>query len=292
MNMKRILILPNAYKDEGYAVTRRIVSFLTERGAEVYAKDGDLSFLASAGARALGTLSGALRLIISVGGDGTVLASAGEAIRYGVPLLGVNMGRLGFLAELDAEKIDRLERLFTGEYRITSRMTLSVIGEIDGERTPQSVFPLNDVVLSHDRGEGLMELSLSDGEGNAIDYHADGLILATPSGSTAYSLSAGGPIIDDTVEAICVTPVCPHSFFSRSLVFGRDTRLTVENRSLHGKEVIVSLDGTDALRLPVGGRLYVSRSSSPLQMLTFDRHATLGTLKCKMQMAEMKYRTL
>ena len=110
--MKRILILPNAYKDEGYAVSRRIVSYLTEQGAEVYAKDGDLPSLSSVGARALAELSGALELIVSVGGDGTVLASAGEALRYGAPLLGVNMGRLGFLAELDAEEIDRLSRLF------------------------------------------------------------------------------------------------------------------------------------------------------------------------------------
>lgn len=290
--MKRILILPNAYKDEGYAVSRRIVSYLTEQGAEVYAKDGDLPSLTSVGARALAELSGALELIVSVGGDGTVLASAGEALRYGAPLLGVNMGRLGFLAELDAGELDRLSRLFTGEYLLTSRMTLSVASEIEGEIAPLSVLPLNDVVFSHDRGDGLAELSLSDGEGNSIDYHADGLILATPSGSTAYSLSAGGPIIDDTVEAICVTPVCPHSFFSRSLVFGRDAHLTVENRSLHGCEVVVSLDGTDILRLPVGGKLHVTRSEKPLQMLTFDRHATLGTLKCKMQMAEMKYRTL
>ena len=290
--MKRILILPNAYKDKDLAVTRRIVSYLVSQGAEVYAKDGDLPCLAPLGARAFGTLSGELQLIVSVGGDGTVLASAGEAIRLGVPLLGVNMGRLGFLAELEREELDRLCRLFTGEYRIASRMTLSVASEIDGRLEPLPVYPLNDVVLSHERGDGLAELSLSDREGSTIEYHADGLILATPSGSTAYSLSAGGPIVDDTVEAICVTPVCPHSFFSRSIVFGRDTELTVENRSLHGKEVVVSLDGTDALRLPVGGKLHVSRSDRPLRMLTFDRHATLGTLKCKMQMAEMKYRTI
>ncbi len=288
--MKRILILPNAYKDEGLEVTRGVVSYLTERGAEVYAEDGTLPLLAPLGARALGELSGELELIITVGGDGTVLASAGEAIRYGLPLLGVNMGRLGFLAELDRSQLDRLSLLFTHDYSITSRMTLEVASEIDGQTSIQSILPLNDVVFSHERGEGLCELTLSDGDGNRIDYRADGLILATPSGSTAYSLSAGGPIIDDTVEAICVTPVCPHSFFSRSLVFGRETRLTVENRSPHGKEVIVSLDGTDTLRLPVGGRLHVSRSSRPLRMLTFDRHATLGTLNRKMQMAEMKYR--
>jgi NAD+ kinase len=282
MNMKRILILPNAYKDEDYAVTRRIVSFLTERGAEVYAKDGDLPFLASAGARALGTLSGALRLIISVGGDGTVLASAGEAIRYGVPLLGVNMGRLGFLAELDAEKIDRLERLFTGEYRITSRMTLSVIGEIDGERTPQSVFPLNDVVLSHDRGEGLMELSLSDGEGNAIDYHADGLILATPSGSTAYSLSAGGPIADPRINCLCVTPICSHSLTARPLVFPDSAVLEIRNTCQREKMLYVTVDGRINYELYRGNVVRITRSPMVTTLIRLKKYSFYHKLRSKM----------
>lgn len=288
--MKRILLLTNAYKDVDFEVSRAIVCRLLDKGAEIYAEGETLSALSSVGVRSLSDSPDELDLIIAVGGDGTVLSSADEAIRYGLPLLGVNMGRLGFLAELDVDHLDRLDGLFTGDYTITPRMTLEVTSEINGSLTTERVFPLNDVVFSHERGDGLCELSLTDDDGNRIDYHADGLILATPSGSTAYSLSAGGPIIDDTVEAICVTPVCPHSFFSRSLVFGRETRLTVENCSLHRKEVVVSLDGSDALRLPVGGKLHVSRSSHPLLMLTFDRHATLGTLNRKMQMAEMKYR--
>lgn len=290
--MERILLMPNRYKDAGFAVSREIVAFLTERGAEVYLDAETYPLLRDTGARPLDGLTGELTLIIAVGGDGTVLASADEAIRYGIPLLGVNMGRLGFLAELEVGHLDQLGRLFTGEYEITSRMTLEVASEIEGRTETLGVYPLNDVVFSHDRGDGLCELALSDGEGNRIDYHADGLILATPSGSTAYSLSAGGPVIDDTVEAICVTPVCPHSFFSRSLVFGSGTRLTVENCSQHGKEAVVSLDGSDALRLPVGARLHVCCSAHPLRMLTFDRRATLGTLNRKMQMAEMKYRKL
>ena len=123
-----------------------------------------------------------------------------------------------------------------------------------------------------------------------IDYHADGLILATPSGSTAYTLSAGGPIVDDGMEAICVTPVCPHSFFNRSVIFGRDAVLTVENRSPLGRDVTVSLDGKDRLRLPFGGTVTVRRSDHPLQMLSLDPHAVLSTLNRKMQMADMKYR--
>ncbi len=288
--MKRILLLPNPYKDTDFAVSGQIIRILTSHGSEVYLADELISAFSGAPVRSLGELDGELELIIAVGGDGTVLSAAEDAVRYGLPLLGVNMGRLGFLAELECDSLDRLALLYSHDYTITTRMTLEVTVEIDGKKELQRHTPLNDVVFAHDRGDGLCELALMDGDGNRIDYHADGLILATPSGSTAYSLSAGGPIIDDTVEAICVTPVCPHSFFSRSVVFGRDTHLVVENCSLHGKSVILSLDGTDVARLPVGGRVHISRSARPLRMLTFDRHATIATLNRRMQMAEMKYR--
>ena len=288
--MKRILLLPNPYKDKDFAVSKQIVSILSSHGSELYLKDELLGFFNGSAVRSLAELDGELELIIAVGGDGTVLSAAEDAVRYGLPLIGVNMGRLGFLAELECDSLERLSLLYSRDYIIAKRMTLEVTIEIDGKQELLKYTPLNDVVFAHDRGDGLCELALMDGDGNRIDYHADGLILSTPSGSTAYSLSAGGPIIDDTVEAICVTPVCPHSFFSRSVVFGRDTKLIVENCSLHGKTVILSLDGTDVAHLPVGGRVHISRSSRPLQMLTFDRHATISTLNRKMQMAEMKYR--
>ena len=283
--MKRVLLLPNPYKDPGLAVSGRIAEILSSHGTEVYATEE-----LGGAVRPLSALCGELELIIAVGGDGTVLSAAQDAVRYGLPLLGVNMGRLGFLAELESSALERLNRLYTGEYTVISRMMLEVTVEIGDRRELMRCTPLNDAVFSHERGDGLCELALLDGDGNRIDYHADGLILATPSGSTAYSLSAGGPIIDDTVELICVTPVCPHSFFNRSVVFGRDTRLTVENCSLHGKPAILSLDGGDEIRIPVGGRVHISRSRHPLRMLTFDRHATIASLNRRMQMAEMKYR--
>ena len=288
--MKRILLFPNPYKDTNYTVSKRIIEILASHGTEVYLPEGALSEIDDCRARSLSELDGELELIIAVGGDGTVLSAAKDAVRYGLPLLGVNMGRLGFLAELEKDAVERLCLLYSHDYTITSRMMLEVAVEINGKRELQRYTPLNDVVFAHERGDGLCELALMDSDGNCIDYHADGLILSTPSGSTAYSLSAGGPIIDDTVEAICVTPVCPPSFFSRSVVFGRDTHLVVENRSLHGKSAILSLDGTDVAHLPVGGRVHICRSARPLRMLTFDRHATLATLNRKMQMAEMKYR--
>ena len=287
--IKSILLRPNARKDDGFAVSCETAKYLLSRGAAVSVPDAILP--AFSGLGVVGESAGiAPDLLLSLGGDGTVLAASQDAIERDVPLLGINMGRLGFLAELETDQLNKLDALFTGDYTVTERMTLAVTADLGEGSFALPGYPLNDVVFSHDREDGLALLSLSDQAGNVIDYHADGLILATPSGSTAYTLSAGGPIVDDAMDAICVTPVCPHSFFNRSVIFGCDAVLTVENRSPLGRDVTVSLDGRDRLRLPFGAAVTVGRSDHPLKMLSLDRHAVLSTLNRKMQMADMKYR--
>ena len=287
--IKSILLRPNARKDDGFAVSCETAKYLLSRGAAVSVPDAILP--AFSGLGVVGESAGiAPDLLLSLGGDGTVLAASQDAIERDVPLLGINMGRLGFLAELETDQLNKLDALFTGDYTVTERMTLAVSADLGEGAFALPGYPLNDVVFSHDREDGLALLSLSDRAGNVIDYHADGLILATPSGSTAYTLSAGGPIVDDAMDAICVTPVCPHSFFNRSVIFGRDATLTVENRSPLGRDVTVSLDGRERLRLPFGAAVSVGRSDHPLKMLSLDRHAVLSTLNRKMQMADMKYR--
>ena len=287
--IRSILLRPNARKDDGFAVSCETAKYLLSRGAAVSVPDVILPAFAGLGVVAESE-AGKPDLLLSLGGDGTVLAASEDAIGRDVPLLGINMGRLGFLAELETDQLQKLDALFSGKYTVTERMTLAVTADLGEGEFDLPGYPLNDVVFSHDREDGLALLSLHDQAENVIDYHADGLILATPSGSTAYTLSAGGPIIDDAMDAICVTPVCPHSFFNRSVIFGRDARLTVENRSPLGRDVTVSLDGRERLRLPFGAAVSVRRSDHPLKMLSLDRHAVLSTLNRKMQMADMKYR--
>lgn len=287
--IRSILLRPNARKDDGFAVSCETAKYLLSRAAAVAVPDAILPAFGGLGVTPESAV-GVPDLILSLGGDGTVLAASEDAIARGVPLLGINMGRLGFLAELETDQLNRLDALFSGDYTVAERMTLAVTADLGEGEFGLPGYPLNDVVFSHDREDGLALLSLSDQDGNVIDYHADGLILATPSGSTAYTLSAGGPIIDDAMKAICVTPVCPHSFFNRSVVFGADSVLTVENRSPLGRDATVSLDGRERLRLPFGAAVTVKRSDRPLKMLSLDRHAVLSTLNRKMQMADMKYR--
>lgn len=162
-------------------------------------------------------------LCCAIGGDGTLLGVLDAALESGAAVLGVNLGKLGFLATFTQEEAgDRLPGLIRGEYSIAERSVLTC-----ATQSGQSVYGLNDVVLKETEGRGLIRLQVSC-NGNAVsEYHCDGLIFATPTGSTAYNLSAGGPIIGPKVSAIAMTPICPHTLGNRSVIFDNSTEITV-----------------------------------------------------------------
>ncbi|MEG1773363.1 MAG: NAD(+)/NADH kinase, partial [Oscillospiraceae bacterium] len=162
--------------------------------------------------------------LIAIGGDGAIFHSAIDALRYSKPILGINSGRLGFLSQLEAGDLSPLERLKSGDYSIMNRMVLRVRthGMADEVR-----YAINDVVMSRSHLGRIIDLEVRCGDQLVGIYRADGLIFATPTGSTAYSLSAGGPIVDPSVESILMTPTCPHSLYNRSIVFSSDKRLSV-----------------------------------------------------------------
>jgi NAD+ kinase len=162
-------------------------------------------------------------LCIAIGGDGTLLGVLDAALQSGTAVLGVNLGKLGFLATFTQEEAGKdLPSLIKGNYEITERSVLKCT-----TRHGESVYGLNDVVLKETEGRGLIRLQVST-DGNPVsEYHCDGLIFATPTGSTAYNLSAGGPIIGPKVSAIAMTPICPHTLGNRSVIFDNSTEISV-----------------------------------------------------------------
>ncbi|MGB0258365.1 MAG: NAD(+)/NADH kinase [Coraliomargarita sp.] len=164
-------------------------------------------------------------LCIAIGGDGTLLGVLDAALESGAAVLGVNLGKLGFLATYSQEEAaNDLSKLIQGDYSIAERTVLTctnACGDI--------VYGLNDVVLKETQGSGLVRLRVLANGNRVSEYHCDGLIFSTPTGSTAYNLSAGGPIIGPRVSAIAMTPICPHTFGNRSVIFDHSTRVTVES---------------------------------------------------------------
>lgn len=199
-------------------------------------------------------------ILISIGGDGTIIHSAHYAAKYDKPILGINAGRLGFLAGLEKEELGLLRNLITGNYTIDNRMRLCVKyyegGEIKGEYTC-----LNDVVIARGCTLKLCEIEAKNKGSLIFDYLADGLIIATPTGSTAYSLSSGGPVVDTGIESLILTPICSHSLFSRSMIFKPDAEIELTVKNHENSMPVFSCDGETGIPMSPGSKITVTRAN-------------------------------
>ena len=206
-------------------------------------------------------------LAIVIGGDGYMLEAARRAAPVGVPILGINMGRVGYMTELELDEIDLIDKVFDGEYRLDERAMLKV--EIISERGQKrfTAEALNDAVVANGSTARIVDLELSEGDKLVNTYRADGLVIATPTGSTAYSLSAGGPIVDPKLSCICVTPICPHSLLSRPLVFPDSETLRIKNICAREKVLHLTVDGRATFDLFYGDSVVVTKSDIRAKLL-------------------------
>ncbi len=205
-------------------------------------------------------------VLVTVGGDGTIIHSAHVAAVYDKPILGINAGRLGFLAGLEKEELNLLECLIEGKYLIDNRMMLSVKRYEDSEFVKEYLC-LNDVVVAGGASMHMCEIETRS-EGKRISsYLSDGLIVATPTGSTAYSLSAGGPVVDTSIEGLIITPICPHSILSRSMIFKADTEIEISVRNSDVSKPIFSCDGEDGIAMTDKTKLTVTKSDKTTKII-------------------------
>ncbi len=272
----KIVIIPNDKKDKDYKVTHSVVSELLLHGASIY-MDAAIPFF-SEDVFKYDDFPADADVIVVIGGDGSILDASHYAIRYGVPLLGINLGRVGYMSELAPTQISNLAGLFDGNYIVEEKMLLSVA--IEGAPAVERL-AVNEIVFSHSNPVELTYLTLTDGNGASVKYRADGLIFATPVGSTAYSLSAGGPIVLQDHPSILVTPICPHSFFGRSLIFSDREVLSVACGSQ--ASLNISVDGRPWGVLNAGACCYVQRSERNLKMITFQKGNRMSALFSKLR---------
>jgi NAD+ kinase len=276
--MKKVLLIPNPKKDTDFLITNSIAKKLSSIGFELFSqKDAHID-----GAKALESNTN-IDLIVVIGGDGSVLDASMLAVELDIPLIGVNLGKMGYLTEIDKEALNVLDALLEDKYEIKEKMLLSV--EIPGKDSLPHRFAVNDCIISHDSYLGVADFSLSIDSGEVVKYRADGIVVSTPVGSTAYSLSSGGPIVSHDVDALIVTPICPHSFFNRSLVLPTGNTLTISNT---GRDKLnVSLDGRYFLPLLPNENCIVKVASKKLKMLTFKKDNMISALFTKMKLMEI-----
>lgn len=222
-------------------------------------------------------------LAISLGGDGTMLRTAHAAVTAGVPVLGINLGNLGYLTEVEPEAVGRaLERLLGGEYSIDERMTLDVAVSVGGVIT--SLLALNDVVIEKTTPAHTIRLRLDIASSPFLTYAADGFLVTTPAGSTAYNLSLRGPIVSPALGAIVLTPIAPHMLFDRSLVLHPTESVTLE--LLADRPAVLVVDGRTSIDLLPGDSVTVRGGSRTSRFVTFEPGDFYGILRAKFGLAD------
>jgi NAD+ kinase len=266
-------------------VVRGLEKWLAERGLEVV-----LSREAAAATGASGlerhVLAGRVELVLVLGGDGTILAVARAVGSQPVPILGVNLGTLGFLAEISFDELyPTLEQVLADRFLVEPRMRLSVSVQRDG-REVASFLALNEAVISNTVLSRMVDLETrADGAPVAV-YHADGLIAATPTGSSAYSLSAGGPLVLPGLEAIVLTPICPHTLTQRPLVLPETCEIEVRVRETRGGQAHLTVDGQVGCPLASDLRVCVRRSPHPARLLVPPGRNRFEVMRKKLRWGE------
>lgn len=206
-------------------------------------------------------------LVIVIGGDGVMLEAARRATPCGIPILGINMGRIGYMTELEMNELDLLEKIFSGEFYLDERAMLKVEMRSNKGQSKFSAYALNEAVIANGSTARIIDLELSDNGRLVSEYRADGLVIATPTGSTAYSLSAGGPIIDPKLSCFCVTPICPHSLVARPLIFPDTAVLEIKNICVREKILHLTVDGKATFDLFFGDTVVVTKAAIKTKLL-------------------------
>ncbi len=205
-----------------------------------------------------------ISVAVVIGGDGTILDAAKYLSGTGIPIIGINMGRVGYMTEIEPDELPLIRKLLSGEGRTERRSTLAL--SVDGE-TKESLTALNDIVVTNSTASQVIDISISENGSPAGRYRADGIIFSTATGSTAYNLAAGGPVVDPRLSCIVVTPICPHTFFSRPNVFPGESKLDVSLEGFRGQSVHIILDGRLCEKAGRKNRLTVTVSDKTVDFL-------------------------
>lgn len=283
--MKKFALLTNYSKDKRLVYTRMIKTYITENGGSYWIpryisepdKDGDQRYDFS-------DMPGDIECVLVLGGDGTLLQAARELLQRHIPLLGINLGTLGFLTSAEKSELPKcLDSVLDDSCSIDERMMLEGVAYHGSEKIQMNI-ALNDVIIARAGFSRLVELKIYvNGELLSI-YNADGIIVSTPTGSTGYSLSAGGPIIFPQTDVIVITPICPHSLQARSLVVSGEDRIMIEigrRRKTQKEEAMVTFDGRSAQELETGDRIEIYKAQETTQLIRLKRRSFYQVLQNK-----------
>lgn len=270
--MDKFYIIANNEKDKDGSVTREIAQYIIQHGKICLMQHED-------------ELTPDVDCILVLGGDGTLLRAAREVVDHNIPLLGINLGTLGYLAEIDRNNIyPALDRLFADEYSLESRMMIKGTVYHEGEKVCSDI-ALNDIVISREGPLRVVKFNNYVNGEFLNTYQADGIIVSTATGSTGYSLSAGGPIVSPETSMIMMTPLAPHTINTRSVIFPASDRITVEigaGRLETPDAASVNFDGASSQPMVTGDLIVIQRASQDIRLVKINNISFLEVLRTKM----------
>ena len=278
----KVVLFPNFGKKNALATALKCCDMMRELDIEVFAPDScenELSEKAFVRFGNISDIAGNCDVMIAIGGDGTILKSSVYASEHGIPLLGINTGRLGFMASMESDELENLSKLKTRDYIVENRMMLDAVLMRDGQVISEHT-ALNDIVVARPYSK-ITDYEVSTGGRVVSSIRADGMVFATPTGSTAYALSSGGPILEPETECIQLTPICPHSLFSRTMVFTAARTLEVRHFSADDS-VYFSVDGRKGCEMRRDDRLIIRKSSKNLQLIDIKGYSFFEAVNNKL----------
>lgn len=285
--LKKIAIFQNSEYDREYVYTKRAVRVLSENGIFSYLSEEARPFFENETENVhffenTDRMTEEADAILVLGGDGTMIDYSIRAAEKDKPAIGINLGHLGFLMALERTEIEKLSALAEGNFSVETRMLLEAEIVLDG-KVLQSRRILNDVVIASGVRSKIAEFSLTCTPGGTLDYRADGIIVATPTGSTAYSFSAGGPVIDPLASIVSVQPICPHSLLSRAVLLSPETVLTISGRTRDVlTDVHVSMDGKSPCLIPKEAVIHIKKSQYTAKIVKIGANRFYDILETKL----------
>lgn len=285
--VKKIILTPNPYRDKGFHTVRTAIRILKDAGMDPrvclpFEVDRTFDFPKDLHFYRLDREIRDADMIICFGGDGTILHIAKTATRHGLPVLGVNIGNMGFMAELESTELDQLSRIATGDYTIDSRMMLDVTVHRDRDIIFHDI-SLNDVAITKGAVARIVHLAVQCDGVQVMECGGDGLIVATPTGSTAYSLSAGGPIIEPEAHNILITPICAHDVVSGSIVAADKRVINISLTRNARRNAFLSVDGGKALRLNAGDVATIKKSNLETKLIRMKNQSFFDVVNLKLR---------
>ena len=272
-----VSVIPNLDKFGSAEVLEKLGKILKENNIEAYIPDNiscsDYKLLSQE------ELYKKADIIIVIGGDGTIIRYSKVAANYNKPVLGINAGRMGFLANIEQNELHLIKKLISGEYITEERMMLSV-EVLENGNVLNNYIALNDAVITSGYISRIIDISAGV-RNEYVNYRADGLIVSTPTGSTAYSMSAGGPVIDPLSENFCITPICSHSLSAKPIILGADNEINLKAFSKKRTDIFLNLDGRKVCSIKPYTEVRIKKSDKKVKLIRLNDRSFYKTLSLK-----------